>query len=100
MKTEISEKMKDTIKHIIEKTTKELKDCKTREEVITKYFYFDYHKKYNTKEKRLEDFFEQLEMLSHFAKQWEEVTNGAVMSIDRVRKHFLRPQFKKYCEEK
>ncbi len=88
--------IKNIMDNVVENRNKELYSIETRKEIQDKYFTFDFNKKYETQWRRLRDFVDAIELLKHFAEDWEKEKNGFSCSVDRVYQYFINPLCQKF----
>ena len=88
--------LKETISSIAKLSRDELYEIETREELLSKYFYFDFDKKYTSGAERLRRFTDNIELLKHFAERWEKHKHGFTCCVDRVYQYYVNPLCVRY----
>lgn len=86
------------INWIVDSFEEEILECENRQDLVKKYFSFDYTKKYENSEKRLLDFFENLESIKWIAELREKNKIWFACCVDRVYQYYVHPAIKKFEE--
>jgi len=88
--------LKEVMTSIVENRNKELYAIQTREELEKKYFHFDFNNDYGNNVQRLRKFIDSIELLKHFARDWEKEKFGFTCCVDRVYQYYINPLCKKF----
>ena len=90
------QEIKNTVKDIADMLDNDLFKIKTREDLLSSFFYFDFNYNYGSDYKRLYEFVRSLSSFEKSAQRWESKNYGSACCMDRVIGYYSYPLCKKF----